>query len=253
MQINSWDTLLLAGFNKPVGMELPTSFVESIKCWTHACDGSTIIISQKSVTYCHFCKMKTSNEPLRLLTEIACPFIESNETKCDIVLIPSKGTFKDVEFNNNTGLHIGVTQRDGHVLEFDQNGIQYGCENKEKWRQCIALKFLDYIALDRYDRILLELLWDRIVQQFVTTEKSFNSQYHSIDNNCFDFVLYFLNTFFASLSRRQQARQQVIDTLAKISDKVTFCQQFVVQKTKQAALYLILHRKLGSLDRLVHE
>lgn len=221
---------------------------QAIYCSRHGCDPTAIQLSDKIINECQICPDRSS---LEQIFKIAYPFKKAAQVRCDIVLVPADGSFLDENFTKKSGLHIGICDNAGRVLEFDRTGLRYNeAERSQAWQQCVALDFLGRLSTS--ERVLdrLRAIWS----QAVDTSKSCQATYHQESYNCLDFVVEFLDGFLAIVSADDEVSQQVIcDIKSRILDKVEFCRNFVVRQTSEVARYLVLDKKLRSGDYCIRD
>lgn len=235
----------------------------TIICFNHNCIAkncvSIILKKDENKLVCQSCGLSgkhTSVEPLVRFAEIAYPFKDvSKDVRYDLVLIPSQGSFLE-NFNNGTGLHIGIVQEIGQVLEYDRSGIKWcnDTSSQQRWSQCLDLKFIDHLMLpgvgcNQDRRKGFERLWDQAIDELKRSDNSrwTEANYRDDENNCFDFVLSFvlilMGLVFNDSSEYDGGHASQLRR--KIVDKKDFCQNFVVPQTKLAARYISLNRRLN--------
>jgi len=177
---------------------------------------------------------------------IASPFTEARRAPNDFVLIPSRGSFISSDHSTIENLHLGITNHAGEVTSFDFNGICYEKGFENRWSECLSLNFIQKLSQDQSDIDLFNLFWSSSLAELISVKRT---NYHPVDNNCFDFGLEMITILTRKLKEANNRRLcEVIQILDQVKcDKVSFCQNFVVERTKLAALYLCFHRKLGHL------
>lgn len=100
------------------------------------------------------------------------------------------------EYNcSDTDLHIGVTSSCGDIVEFDRFGLRRNTEKngKSTWSQCLLVESIPDAWNEHWDDILIK-----------TCKRSqwLSSAYHEDSNNCYSFVLSFLQSLdFGILSK----------------------------------------------------
>lgn len=175
------------------------------------------------------------------MIELAYPFFKASAVKCDIVVIPSRGSFVQDNYKATSGLHVGITQSDGKLLEFVKEGLKYSTEDEPKWQHCVPMRFLDRISNNADKRLYIEGVWHEVVESYA--ERGVEC-YHPTGYNCLDFVLMFLSEFLTHLELEGEIKQQVDTISSKVHDKEAFCESFVVDRTREVARYIALSRKL---------
>jgi len=99
-----------------------------------------------------------------------------------IVIKPTYSSFKN--YNSNLLLHCGITDSQGNVYNFDQRGPR---KDSKKWTRCIAQR-LNHPALD-------DKHWDEQLMEHNKEEKrrEKSAGYRDLSNNCYDYIIRFLN------------------------------------------------------------
>lgn len=226
---------------------------EAICCWKHDCDATVVQISRGPIEECHLCR-NTRAAPLVRVLRIAKPFKQANRVRCDLVLAAARGSFQDDSFSNSSGLHIGICDHEGRVLEFDRTGLRFDDKDRSRvWQQCVPLRIITHISEHHKDRTIegsgLESSWAATVDQFKSCQ---GAVYHTDEHNCLDFVLEFLAKFLDNARTDGHLSQATVcDIRGRLGDKVMFCQNFVVRQTAQVAKYLVLNRKLEAGDTCI--
>ncbi|XP_076341354.1 MKRN2 opposite strand protein-like [Tachypleus tridentatus] len=112
----------------------------------------------------------------------------------------------------------------GVVYEFDKEGLLTG--NNEDWVECLAVP-----VVAKCDNTWKEF-WDYTLQVVSTQEKWDCSRYDEENHNCYTFVLTFLRTL------------QVKELKPSLQNKMRFCMDFIIPRTRGAAKYIALFRIL---------
>lgn len=160
--------------------------------------------------------------------ELPSPFGRARDSPCALVIKPTAGDFLS-DYENGDNLHIAVTDSHGNVVEYDETGMH--CDlTASAWRRCLCIAIATEASADpdwpEY--------WDWCLHAFVKGNRGDWSRdgYDEHVQNCFHFVLAFL----------QSLRQDGIVA----NDKVSFCQNYILPKTRSASRYIKLYRKLQS-------
>ena len=161
------------------------------------------------------------------------PFSRAQDNPCSIVLKPNRanGDFL-TDYRNGDNLHVALTDSGGIVTEYDQTGIHR--DRTEQWNRCIVVNF------QRHESADLDVLcdpdwgdyWDWCIATTVRTNVWTTETYDEEDHNCFSFVLACIRAL----------KQDPFS--AKARDKVTFCQEYMLQKTSLASKFITMHRKI---------
>lgn len=215
---------------------------EPITCQICTCFGSSIKVAFESnlQRLCLNCFNKS--KAIKFLP----PFL-SNATIDDVLIVPSNGSFL-MDYNSKTGLHIGILQGGTQIWEYDKQGLQNSKINS-KWSQSIQLNILEIIGLGRSE---VNDIWKLSLQSFLdpaSRQKWSKENYDSENYNCFNFVIAFLTRFYEVISKSQSkdiVSKQINELSSSLQDKLSFCQKFVIPRTRSASKYILLHRKISS-------
>ncbi|XP_047471320.1 MKRN2 opposite strand protein-like isoform X2 [Penaeus chinensis] len=171
-----------------------------IVCYQH-CEGRLFSFSLPSS--CYLCGADLSVEPL------TCP------------------PFSDYRSSND--LHIGVTDSEGRVFEYDHEGLH--SDYTSSWTQSLAVSVISDPATGRLDPVWLEY-WDFTLHTMAQDPTWAEDRYDETSFNCYSFVLEFL----------KKLGPPGIKT--KGLSKTSLCEQLLVPHTTAAAKYISLYRKL---------
>jgi hypothetical protein len=218
----------------------PDNSRPDIFCWKHDCDTATVQFSHFKSDKCLLCFKSVS--PLPNLISLPYPYDEVTQVECDLVV----ATAFDQPEPAFKGMHIGICDGHGKVLEFDKAGLLFDDSLRRDlvWRRCIRLNFLDQIGLGANKNIdEIRTMWQRVVTSIRTTQTL--APYDNESNNCLNFIQMFLCEFMQVAKMDGHLSSQQVDELLKYtSTKVELCRHFVLSKTKQLARYMALERKL---------
>ena len=191
-------------------------FESSIYCFNHC---SKTIFYKQCLKICPICKRqldKLENVPF----QIPFPFINATESSTSIVIRPSRGNFLE-NYNVNDDLHCAITDSQNRIFEFDKIGI---VQNDFKmWKSCIAINI---VSESWYDH------WDKILQEIISQKMWSNENYQEKSLNCFSFVIAFLNKLnYNNLN---------------FSNKEDICQKFILPRIHEVLRYVTVYRNLKS-------
>ncbi|KAK6167975.1 hypothetical protein SNE40_021889 [Patella caerulea] len=191
-----------------------------LRCFQH-CDRSTNIICFDVPEHCPLCGKNTSETESRIPPYILpSPIAAAVKWPRSLVLKPTDGDFL-CDFTKTSNLHIGVTDSTGTVYDFDEYGLHVG----SPWLRCIQVPVLSPGDIDISD-------WDNILFHYAKPNNWTQTRYHEMNNNCFDFVLGFLRSI------------PHLATIPSLSNKRTFCDDFVVRKTMKISQYISLYKQV---------
>lgn len=173
---------------------------------------------------CPICNSHLSTAHFRLLPfRIPYPFVRAVQYPCSIVIKPTTGDFLH-DYLNCMDLHIGVTDSEGSVVEFDKGGLQQ--HRTGMWCQCLVV----HGAAGPWREH-----WDATLKAMIDQKCWLPQRYNEETFNCYTFVLTFLrNLRHGNLSKAATCR-------------TTFCENFIVPRTTAAGKYISLYRKLSDL------
>jgi len=97
---------------------------------------------------------------------------------CSVLIKSTFGSFLNYQVGDL--LHCGISDSQGAVLNFDHRGVMV--DPPSMWNLVISLP----IAKDNFDSFLISHTKNE-------KQRESQSRYHQIDNNCYDFVIRFLN------------------------------------------------------------
>ena len=192
---------------------------------------------------------------MQLVMSLQCPFVDRIKATCDFAIVPSRGSWYSMGREKATGLHIGMIDESGRVMSFDRNGISL--DEGPNWSQCLPLDFMKYVndsvGLCKDLSDMFQGLWGQAFKDIESKNELLEmteSKFDDDTNNCFDFALVFLQLVrdrIADQVRMTDNRhlRPLIDLMGELmSDKEQFVMRIVLPKTKVAACYLALDRKM---------
>lgn len=121
-------------------------------------------------------------------------------TPFSLVIKPTLSEF--CNYSRKSLLHIGLSDASGRfVYNFDERGISI-----ETWSGALCVSLSDFVSPLRLP------VWNTYLESHVKSERirvKEKTRYHSITNNCYDFVIRFLN----SIDSRQITKEDVVMNL----------------------------------------
>ncbi|XP_066948813.1 MKRN2 opposite strand protein isoform X2 [Macrobrachium rosenbergii] len=170
-----------------------------IVCYQH-CQGRLFAFSLPAA--CPLCRVNLENEPLQ---------------------IPPFSDYKSTH-----DLHIGVTDSEGRVFEYEQEGLH--SDYTSSWSQCLAIPIISDSS-NRLDPVWQEY-WDFTLNTLAKDPVWCEERYDETSFNCYSFVVEFL--------QRLAPPGLEVKTLSKTS----LCSQLFLPYTIPAAKYISLYRSL---------
>lgn len=171
------------------------------------------------------------------------PFKQAEKCEHDLILIPRSGNFLS-DFNGSSELHIGILCA-GKIKEYNQSGMNTVNSSGSIWNECLPLKIFDEVISVELTRQDLYAKWIKLFDELPVDDTSQAtddsrqwtvSTYESEDNNCFDFAVEFLHQF-------NDATDGCLGFNGRLT-KLQFCKRFVLPRTKGAARYIDIYRRI---------
>lgn len=196
---------------------------EVIRCFQH-CDRQKNILCFTVPKLCPVCGADTTQSPMRIPPYlIEAPFTDGSYTQCAVLVKPTLGHFLH-DFDNQSDLHIGLTNSKGEIYEFDERGVTVG---REGWQCCLS------IYIDSNDCAIDVESWDLKLDKFSAGGSWLAKHYVETTYNCYDFVIGFL-------------RHMGLDgDYPCLKSKLDFCETMIVPITSRAGKYISLYRTIG--------
>ena len=123
-------------------------------------------VSWKSIAECCICGIDIENENLVVPKNIFCK--SQSLSECIVLMTSGKTTY-----------HIGICDSEGMVYDFDEEGI-----GMAKWKKCFKIPLGFDVSAMRMD-------WDTALN--IHCKQETGKKYDKRTNNCFHFVVRFLN------------------------------------------------------------
>ncbi|XP_014203443.1 uncharacterized protein LOC106635809 [Copidosoma floridanum] len=150
---------------------------KNLLCFKHCCSKS--IFCQEVPEKCPICDQCLTTFLLEPFV-VPNPLVNAKDYPCCVVVRPSDGDFLD--YNVSDDLHIGVTDSDGNVIEFDGCGLVKN--DNTTWKKCAAIPIIP---------TSWETFWDDVLNDMCNDSTWNASSYNFFEFNCFNFVIAFLN------------------------------------------------------------
>jgi hypothetical protein len=195
-----------------------------ILCFQH-CNNKSKVFCFELPDYCPQCDSPMNCISLKIPPfHVPFPFTCAKHTQCSVVIRPTNGDFLH-HYQNAADLHIGLTNSKGDVYEFDRYGLHAATKNSS-WNQCLSVPIVTEI-----DNMWKDY-WDYTLQIAAQLDRWQPNKYFEDTNNCYSFVITFLRML------------RVKDLKPSLHSKTQFCKDFIVPRTKNAAKYIALYRKV---------
>jgi len=223
----------------------------SIMCFQHCRKDVNIFYMDNMPHDCPVCGSDLSTAELRIPPFcIPSPFLAAHTTPCSVVVQPTGGHFLE-HYQILDDLHIGVTNSQGVVYEYSELGPRTVAGSS--WQQCICV-YTDLAGMEKWDQWL-----DHQCHQPEWTTQRYDETAH----NCYSFVLSFLRSIYQTQSEpsthpsntavsssrdragRLQSSSECVNLETVLSDKTTFCEQFILPKSLLATKYIALFKRLN--------
>lgn len=215
-----------------------------IECWTNKFNSPVEQLQYLPPPSPHDCSEDGSMVKLH---DVKSPFAKAEDARNDFLIIPAKGTFTCTNFSPTKGLHIGINNDKAEVLSFDRVGYIVEKGPDCRWNECIPLNFIKRLAQSDEEIEIFTEIWESSVKQILPRQTVYQDElmYDPSRNNCFDFALGMIMMFIRKLRESDyEARPETLELLDSVKeDKETFSEKFIVERTKEAARYIILARR----------
>ncbi|KAL7294291.1 hypothetical protein TKK_0012306 [Trichogramma kaykai] len=190
-----------------------------ILCFKHC--RSTSIFCKIVPNACPLCQETIDNFLIPPFI-IPNPLVNAKDCPCSLVIRPSKGDFLN-DFQINNDLHIGITNSQGLVVEYDMCGLIVN--DIIRWKNCVSIHMIPESW---------ESHWDELLNKMCSDCQWSPNRYNADTFNCFNFVTYFLKNL------KFQHTQYM--------NKEELCQEFVLPKLEMILKYTLLHKNLKNAN-----
>ncbi|KAK4306477.1 hypothetical protein Pmani_021703 [Petrolisthes manimaculis] len=198
-----------------------------IVCYQH-CEGRLFAFCLPPS--CTICGKDLTKEPLSIPPfRVPYPFVRASQTPCCLVIKPSRGDFLH-DYRSSNDLHIGVTNSDGCVYEYDSDGLH--SDLTASWNQCLSVPLITDSS-NHLDPVWKEY-WDFTLHSLAQDPSWVMERYCQHSFNCYSFILKFLQTL----------APPGLDV--KTLSKTSLCAELLLPHTSNAAKYISLYRRLLS-------
>ncbi|KAK7084283.1 protein of unknown function (DUF4796) [Halocaridina rubra] len=211
-----------------------------ILCYQH-CRGRLFAFQLPDV--CSICSADLRSAPLNVPPfRVPYPFVRASQSPCSLVIKPSRGDFLH-DYKSSHNLHIGVTDSEGQVYEYEQEGLH--SDYTSSWNQCLAIPVISGSSFSQssspssysssssrqLDPVWKEY-WDFTLYTLAKDPVWCEDRYNETAFNCYSFVVDFL--------KRLGPPGLEVKNLSKTS----LCSQLLLPHTVPAAKYISLYRSL---------
>ncbi|GAB1610779.1 hypothetical protein Ahia01_001364400 [Argonauta hians] len=194
-----------------------------IRCFQHCTLTTNIFYTSHFPVVCPLCGEDVAHsDPIIPPYRINCPFTDAAHNPFSVVVKPTLGTFLK-EYQKESNLHIGVTNSQGVVYEYDENGTSIGSPS---WAQCVAVSFGEALP-----GTTLWSEWDSMLDQYSRNSQWTSQRYDEDGHNCFSFVLGFL---------------KVTQLLPSAASKQDFTDHFLLRRMVKCSKYIYMHRQIAA-------
>lgn len=177
---------------------------------------------------CPLCQANLGTAPLKVPPfRVPYPFVRASQSPCSLVIKPTRGDFLH-DYRSNRDLHIGVTDSEGRVFEYEMEGLH--SDYTSSWSQCLAIPIISDSS-NRLDPVWQEY-WDFTLHTLANESVWSEDRYDETTFNCYSFVVDFL----------QRLGPPGLDV--KTLSKTSLCSQLLLPHTVPAAKYISLYRSL---------
>uniref|UniRef100_A0A287D5P6 MKRN2 opposite strand n=2 Tax=Ictidomys tridecemlineatus TaxID=43179 RepID=A0A287D5P6_ICTTR len=171
---------------------------------------------------CPLCQQEVGSAKLEEApVSISNPFTDGHQEKCSFLLRPTQGTFLR-EYDGKSDLHVGITNTNGVVYNYNQCGVQ---RDQAGWEQSLSVPLVQPNMFGLRDQ------WDRYLEDFSATGAWLPHRYDEDYHNCYSYTLSFINCILTTEGKEQL-------------DKNEFTEKYVIPRTRLASKYIILYRAI---------
>jgi hypothetical protein len=167
---------------------------QDLKCFRH-CIASNFVLCFRIPDKCPNCFQNIDNErtnfhipPFSFVSELNN--LKNKSAPCSLLVQTANGDLNRLLDDALCDLHIGLTDSDSVVYDFDYNGLN---RNSQRW-------FDDYsIYVKMNSSCLNRTKWNQLIEKNwrIQHTKWSQSKYDGLHNNCFDFVVDFFSDYYA--------------------------------------------------------
>lgn len=190
-----------------------------ILCFQHCCRKNVFCKSVPEI--CPICHVQIIDYKI-IPFLIPYPYKNAAYEPHSIVVKPAHGNFLN-DYHIVNDLHIGVTNSEGIVFEYDKVGLVVN--DYSKWMNCIAINIIPSSWINH---------WNETLKIMIKDPKWKSENYDEVSMNCFNFVIEFINNL------------KYINT--NFIDKETICENLILPKLGDALTYNSLFMKLETTE-----
>lgn len=205
---------------------------DPILCFQHCCDSN--ILCLRLPDQCPICLQSLASTSLKIPPfRLPTPFVNSKDHPFALVIKPTLGSFLDSSSSVLTDdLHVGVSDSDGKVYDFDEDGINRSVNG---WNQCLA------VSVTNKAEYKLTALWNAKLQEFISSTHWIAEKYDEQNHNCLSFAVEFM--CYMGLDKN----------INSLKDKTSFCRDILLPKSKEAIKYVQIYEKLCTEGGIIVE
>jgi hypothetical protein len=188
-----------------VGEELKGSSFRPLKEYMLDCGKAAFTFNELKTCPLH------RDKPVSNPTTHDVPFGPSRNYPRSIAIKPTVGTFSN--YRRDSLLHCGITDTTGRVFNFDEKGRRFDLS----WEETLCVKLETKMDDNSWNSALTSHLKD---EQAMANY----SRYHPLDNNCYSFVVRFLNKIKFE-GKENHTKASIVDT--RIEKPITVLEAFL--------------------------
>lgn len=178
----------------------------SFLCFQH-CERNVNCYCLSLPENCPLCQSELAFSELRIPPfRVNIPLSTGERTQLSLLIRPTNGSFV-TNFKQGDALHIGISNSQGKIFDFDENGINF-VNNQTEWNHCLSIGLNSFV-----DSSL-----DMILESEKSSSHWSSCNYNEEMNNCFDFVVSVLNkaTPLLHWSKLSISHQLILPEINKI-------------------------------------
>ncbi|KAM3843035.1 MKRN2 opposite strand protein-like [Diretmus argenteus] len=158
---------------------------------------------------------------------VPSPFINGHQAPCCFLIASQQGALQLRE-QNDSELHVGISNSEGVVFSYTESGVQ---RQQQDWEQSLAITLVAPGNLS----LNFRKYWDRQLEKFASLD-TWTPQRFAEDRDfgscCYGFALSFIN---------QLRRSEVTDPISRDA----FTSQYVLPRMKTASKFLSVYQHIS--------
>lgn len=195
----------------------------------YSCNKEITSLSEKNeCLLCNLSNTSKTNDDSSIIVKTTLVNIIDNEIKpCSIVITESSNYLNPTTYSKNSILHLGISDSKCNVHNFWFKYKKEKASDNKIWKRVVNISLLESnkSSKDGLDNSISDYaLFDNLLQQDFDRQMTLYPNYHQFNNNCFDYVVRFLNSI-NYLSKKDWDKEGIISYLINdyIEKLETYC------------------------------